>query len=197
MLLSVLIPSIPRRFDKVRGLVDALEAQADPEMEVLVLMDNCRRPVGHKRNALQEMARGRFVCHIDDDEMVALQFVPTVLAAIREADDEVDVIAYDAMITIDNSVPFRARTGMGFPVGQVQARPNGGYFDIQRPPWHWCAWRRDLAVQGVWPDFYWGDDWHWLTQLYPKVRRSAKIDEMLFHHRFSSTDSAGSNEHKT
>ena len=195
-LLSILTPSIPRRIDKLRELLQALEAQTDPDLEVLVLLDNCTRPLGHKRNELMRIARGQFVCHIDDDEMVAPDFVARVLSVLRTAGEDVDVVAYDARVTIDQNPPFRVRTALGAEVEQVSVRSDGqeGYNDISRPPWHWCTWRRELAVQFAFPDFYYGEDWHWLAQILPAVRRCEKIDEELFHHRFSTTDSSASHE---
>jgi glycosyltransferase involved in cell wall biosynthesis len=194
ILLSVLIPSIPRRQDKLKELLHCLTAQEDSRLEVLVLMDNCKRPVGQKRNELMRMAKGAYLCHIDDDEMVSEDFVSEILNVIHFAVLPFDLIAYDAKITIDDSAPFFARISLGAPVEQVRSKPEGGYYDIQRPPWHWCAWRTDLAREAVFPDEYWGDDWVWLQQMYPRVQSWTKIDKPLFHHRFSTKDSSGSKE---
>lgn len=192
--LSVLIPSIPRRQDKLAGLLEALEKQAQADLEVLVLMDNCRRPLGTKRNELMQLARGKFVCHIDDDEMISDDFAAKLLPLLRSCHEETDLVAYDAKVTIDGGTPFRVRTYMDYPVDPVQLREDGTYGDIRRPPWHWCAWRRELAVDFEFPTKYYGEDWAWLVQVTPNVRRWEKIDEMLFHHRFSSKDSSASNE---
>ena len=53
ILLSILIPSIPSRFEMVRALVEKLELQiGDLPVEILVFLDNKRRSIGMKRDAL-------------------------------------------------------------------------------------------------------------------------------------------------
>lgn len=202
--LSVLIPSIPRRQAKLAELLACLEAQSRPELEVLVFIDNCRRSVGRKRQDLTDTARGTFVCYIDDDELLAPQFVERVIDTIIKVEVQtpgVDVICYDAAVTLDDADPFRVIIEPGEPIGatpieQVFLGADGKYADIRRPPWHWCAWRRCVANECQWPDKYWGDDWLWLTQAYCLARKAVKLDETLFYHRFSSKDSSGSHEFK-
>lgn len=182
ILLSILIPSLPERATKLAELLACLAPQDCPELEIIVLTDNRRRSLGAKRNAMMEMAQGRYLCHIDDDEMLADDYIETVLPLISES---VDLIAYDAGVSFNGGPEFRVTTGVGFPI--EHPKPLGGerYTDIRRPPWHWSLWRADLARQFRFPDTGWTEDALWLQQIWPAVRTWRKIDRVLFFHRWS------------
>lgn len=185
MLLSVLIPSLPERLEKLRELLSVLEAQSHPEMEVLVLMDNRRRNLGVKRNDLIRMARGKFIANIDDDDLVAPNYFASIADALRE---DVDLVAYDALCSLNGARYFRVNTGMGFPNEQPQHLPGGGYSDIRRTPWHWCAWRRELALGCPFAEDrnYGDEDARWLALTLPKVKTWRKVDAPIFIHRYDA-----------
>lgn len=183
ILLTVCIPSLPERMASLAELVAVLRGQDCPELEVLVLMDNRRRFLGEKRNAMIRMARGKFIANVDDDDLVT----PGYFAAIRDAlREDVDLVAYDALCSLNGSPTFRVRTDMGYTNEQPRHRGDGGYHDIQRTPWHWCAWRRELAMQCPFPeDRHDGaEDARFLEQALPRVRTWRKVDEVLFIHRY-------------
>jgi glycosyltransferase involved in cell wall biosynthesis len=183
ILLSVLIPSIPERQSSLARILDCLSKQDDPRLEVLVMLDNKRRSLGHKRNAMQDMAQGKFICHVDDDDNVAEDFVATLLPAC-EAD--VDVIGYDATCSLNGSPEFRVNTGIDFENEQPKHLPGGRYSDIRRKFWQWCAWRRERFASCRHPEFHHGaEDAVWLNQCYPLIRTHAKLDFIGYKHFYS------------
>ena len=72
MLWSILISAIPERFHTVQPLLFSLletrSVARMPDIELCYLLDNKRRTVGAKRNALLDAARGEYVSFIDDDD---------------------------------------------------------------------------------------------------------------------------------
>lgn len=187
ILLSVLIPSIPERINQLAELLSVLKAQDHPELEVLTLIDNRRRFLGEKRNALIQMARGKFIANVDDDDLVAPNFFSAIHDALKE---DVDLVAYDALCSLNGARPFRVNTGMDYENEQPRHIP-GGYSDIRRKPWHWCAWRRELALECKFPeDRHDGaEDWVFLSQALPRVKTWRKVDEPLYIHRWSASGS--------
>lgn len=183
ILLSVLIPSIPARLGVLRDLMDRLHSQKDPRMEILVLLDNGTRKIGAKRNILMESAQGRYLCHIDDDDLLSLDFFPTV---VNELEHEYDLVAYDAGVSFNGSPEFRVTTMMGVQNEQPCHLPGGGFSDITRTPWLWCCWRTTFARRFRFrEDRNWTEDAAWLDLALPEVRTWKKIDRVLFHHRWS------------
>lgn len=185
ILLSVLIPSIPERLPSMTRLLENLRHQDDPRLEVLVMLDNRRRILGLKRNAMQDAAQGKFFCHLDDDDNVSEDFVSTLLPAC-EAD--VDLIAFDATCSLNGSPEFRVVTGVDFPNEQPRHLYGGRYSDIRRQPWQWCAWRKERFSGCRHPDYHHGaEDAIWLQQAWPLIRTHRKLDWVGYRHFYSAT----------
>jgi len=95
MLWSILICGIPERYHLVQPLLHSLlEKQSVarmPDVELLFLMDNKRRPVGAKRNDMLAMAVGEYVSFIDDDDLVSDDYVQKIYRQIVEARKFADV----------------------------------------------------------------------------------------------------------
>lgn len=186
ILLSVLIPSIPKRLPNLTRLIERLSAQADPRMEVLVMLDSCSRPLGWKRNTMMAHAQGRYCMHCDDDDLVGVDFFATLLPHLH-ADH--DLIAYDADASLNGAPPFRVRTILGAANEQPRHLDDGRFSDIVRSPWHWCCWRTELARRFAFPNHAGDEDWQWLRQVLPEVKSHVKIDAILYSHFWSSSES--------
>src|SRR3990167_4215726 len=101
MIWSIMISAIPERYHSAQPLLfSLLETQAVgrmPDVELVYLLDNKRRNVGAKRNALMSIATGEYVSFIDDDDQVAPDYVRRIYSAItktRKASPPVDVICF-------------------------------------------------------------------------------------------------------
>jgi glycosyltransferase involved in cell wall biosynthesis len=71
VLLSILIPSVPERADKLKELLEKLKPRAKSwpgQVEVLSLIDFRTMSLGEKRNRLMRIAEGKYVIHLDDDD---------------------------------------------------------------------------------------------------------------------------------
>jgi hypothetical protein len=74
--LSILTPAVPSRIFQLQKLCFELEGQIKGlPVEHLALLDNKRRTVGEKRDALLRAARGRYVAFVDDDDDVSDDYV--------------------------------------------------------------------------------------------------------------------------
>jgi len=169
--LSVLIPAIPSRvrsrslalFDKVLAQSVACKRQRD--VEVLMLLDNKRRSIGLKRDALLKAARGAFIVFIDDDDDVVDDYVPAVLGAIDEC-PHADVIVYDELSQIEVGDPFTVHFGLGYTnEAAVMAEDGHTIGDIKRLPWQQCPWAARWAKLVPFPDASVGEDWAWASRV--------------------------------
>lgn len=191
MLLSILIPSVPQHLALTTRLLDVLQKQDHPQVEVLLYYDNMRRPLACKRNNLMDQARGKFLCHIDDDDLVADDFVATLLP---ECEHDVDLIAYDADCSLNGAPPFRVFTCLGAENEQPKHLPFGKYSDIVRTPWTWCLWHSDLARECRYPERYDPvEDASFLNQALPRVTTHRKVNKVLYHHFYNAQTSAYAN----
>jgi len=181
--LSILIPSLVSRDSLRKALLNKIMLQIGPmtDVEVLVWIDNKRRSIGRKRDDLVQMASGKFLAILDDDDDVSGDYVAELRSAAL-ANPEADVIVFDQIAQMGDWKPFRVRFGIEF---ENQAAADGGGRDITRKPWHLCAWRSDLAKMARFPDISYGEDAAWAAQLWPKVKRQVRIDKVLHHYRWS------------
>lgn len=203
MLLSILIPSVPERAAQLSSLLTALARQVSTQpagrVEVLVLTDLRTMSLGEKRNRLMTVARGLYCIHLDDDDELtddALSVLMPVLEEYNEMEFALgniarpDVIAYDQHCRLElaeGPVEFTVRTGIDYD-NETPHQKDGVWQDIRRKPWHWCCFRTELARKFEFKGRV-DEDWQWLQQILPQVRKVHKIDQVLHRYRFNSATS--------
>lgn len=190
LLFSILIPCVPSRVDKLTKLFDYLHKQiGDKPVEVLALLDNKKRTVGLKRDALVQSARGKYLAFCDDDDWVAPDYVARI---VNVAEDSLaDVIVFDQKCSINGEEPFIVHHSIEFEMQPARRHdgitgPDGHWDDIKRRPWHHNAWRTELAQSVRFPDISFGEDGQWCEQLWPLVRCEERIDAVLHYYQWSA-----------
>lgn len=205
MLLSILVPTVPRRLRTCfPDLIEKLSAQADQfgnQVEVLGFYDNKRRTVGSKRNELLRAAHGRFLVFIDDDDDVTDDFVQLLFGA-ASAHPDAHVIVYDCITTINNDPnqttystysvknpkPFhqwREHWEYGDIVGEIQWRGQ---------PAHTMCWRSEIAKKYLFSNINFGEDMDWIERVYRNEdivhkagrRKEVRINKVLYFYKFNS-----------
>jgi glycosyltransferase involved in cell wall biosynthesis len=185
--LSILIPALTERKSE---LIAALDKQVGSlPVELLILTDNRKRSTGLKRQALLDLAQGRYITHLDDDDMVSEDYVEEVLKAIHQSD--ADVIVFNQQSTWNGQNPFIVRCGLEYEnEGMHKDADDRLWQDIRRKPWFWCLWHSRIAKTAKFPDGYIDDDWFWLKQLIPLAKSQHRIDKVLHYYRYDSSISA-------
>jgi len=176
-LLTVCIPVITSRLSVAFALLKKLDAQAvNNPVEVLSIVDNKTVPLHEKRNLMITMAAGRYIANLDDDDDVSDDYVHHILAA---ATAEADVISFNQISQLGpDAQPFHVITGMQFDNTDASGDT------LFRKPWHWCAWRSELAKRAKFVEA-WNEDGLWLGQLWPQVKKEHHIDEVLHYYRYN------------
>jgi glycosyltransferase involved in cell wall biosynthesis len=181
MILSILTPSVPSRLELLAKLCAEVQKQiGELAVEHLVLIDNRRRTIGEKRDALLRAARGRYVAFVDDDDWIRPDYVRELLTA---AESNPDVITFVQESTVDGAkglVEFH----LGSPNEPFRPFEDGV---TRRNAWHVCAWRRTLAIQSHFPAINYGEDWAFAAPLcaLPNLRET-HISNVLHEYRHSS-----------
>lgn len=101
MKLSILICTIPSRYAMLKKLHSILYPQLSFEVEVL-LDDRRNITVGQKRNNLLSAAHGEYVCHVDDDDRIAHNYVQLIMQGIET---NVDCCSLVGEITVNGMHP--------------------------------------------------------------------------------------------
>ncbi|MDD5351278.1 MAG: glycosyltransferase [Chthoniobacteraceae bacterium] len=157
MILSILTPAVPSRLEQLGKLCRELEHQiGDIEVEHLVLLDNKRRTVGEKRDALLRAARGDYVAFVDDDDWITPEYITALVCAVAT---DPDVITFLQIAQVNG-----AQSVIEFKLGN----PNDPFrpsHTTRRNAWHVCAWRRRLAILSSFPASNYGEDWAYASRL--------------------------------
>lgn len=183
--LSILIPTITRRADEAEQLFCDLERRiGDQPVELLMLRDNRWQNIGEKRNQLLRAATGDYIAFLDDDDAFLKGFFEMVLPACEGG---ADVITYDQEAIVDDA-RARITCRLGHPIEPFRADAV-----IARPPWFWCAWRRDLAAAYRVPESYVDahgvthhEDVLWLRHLWVEAKSETHLDATLHRYNYSS-----------
>jgi hypothetical protein len=182
MILSILTPAVPSRMRQLDWLCEKISRQIDEcAVEHLVLLDNKRRTVGEKRDALLRIARGKYVAFVDDDDMIRDSYVASILV---EAQFDPDVITFRQQAWINNE-PAEIEFKLGNPnepfrIGEL----------VKRNAWHVCAWRRTLAIYSKFPASNYGEDWAYAAPLCRMAVSERHIPRILheYHHDSAKTE---------
>jgi glycosyltransferase involved in cell wall biosynthesis len=195
--LSILILSIPDRIESMKAAVNHLQEQANStgqpkSVEILVMLDNRSKSISEKRNDLLQMARGKYIAFLDDDDAVSKDYMSKILTAIDEND--VDCITFNQWCSLDGE-PMDVEFGIGNPHGQLWRDEEGFFGDIKRPPYHMCVWRREIAVSEAFNPVYGSngqstEDIDWLMRLYPKIQTEYHIPDALHGYIYNSKTTA-------
>lgn len=189
MKLSILIPTLPERAEQFTKLYNRLSNMSSG-YEVEILFDATDRydksgmMVGDKRQALLERSQGKYIVFIDDDDDVSDDFVDEIIKAI-DSGTEAEVICYKQLADIDGK-EYIIDWSIHNEIEQLHG--NG---EIKRKPSVPATWLRTAAMRGKFPSQNVDEDSSWTGQINPQTEY--KIDKVLHHYIFSSTNSVASN----
>jgi len=150
---------------------EALPADYQTRVEILILTDNKHMMLGAKRNHLIDIAQGTYVQFIDDDDRIHPDLLRLVLDA---ADSHPDVITFLAAVSLNGDTAKICKYSTEFTADRNL--PNG----YERIPNHICAVKRDLAVQVDFPSIPYGEDSGYSKQLLSLLKTEHHISEILY-----------------
>jgi len=186
MKFSILVASIPERFATfLKPLVFKLIQQTNgrPDVEFIVCIDNKKRMIGEKRNDLLQMANGEYIAFIDDDDTVSSDYVDSIMQALK-ANPGVDVVTFDQDAKFDNGNSFLVHFDLKNKGNDPAHQKGGKWQDINRPPWHMCVWRSELAKREQFPHIKFSEDWQWCEKVLKHVKTQARIPKVLHIYRY-------------
>jgi glycosyltransferase involved in cell wall biosynthesis len=199
--LSVLILSIPERFESFRRLQYDLESQINnfslkDKVEILSFIDNKSQSIADKRNALLNSAKGNYLAFLDDDDIVSPNYLYEI-SKVVQSNDIIDCITFEQLCSLDGK-PLKVSFGLNNPHESLTLRADNTYKSIRRPPYPMCYWKSSIAKSELFRQVFSDDgqsieDIDWLLRLYPKCRTEHHINETLHYYIYNSKTTASRN----
>jgi len=180
MKLSILTASIPDRISKLQKMSQDFRHRDD--IEWLCLIDNKKRSIGAKRNALLQLAQGEYVMWLDDDDELFPEFFEEVMKAIESG---VDVICYLHESWI-NGVKYMVATSKEYENEQLHNKT----VTVKRKPYTSDVWRRELIQDITFQDIMYGEDYKWAEQAVERVNSEIIINKPLHIYRYEDSETA-------
>lgn len=179
MLWSVLIASHVKRAEQLKNMVAMLEPQLVDGVEVVVLWNRGRRPLGDYRRLLCENARGEYVCFVDDDDRLPDHYVSDIVAAFGE-----DYVGFE--IEVLDMAGVIGRPGQKYrAIHSIRNKRWHQVGDVfYRHVSHLNPIRRDLALKGVWEGNQ-SEDHRWADSTVQFVRSENYIDKVMYYYDFN------------
>lgn len=176
--LTLLILSLPNRLQYLDPLLRRINKQIVREpVQVLYLGDNKSVTVGEKRNLVLSLAKGRYVAFIDDDDMIAEDYIKEVLEATKT---NPEVITFNYV-----------KTNSGQDAKEHRYYKNNGRSIYQSPdrthykllPNHLCVWRKDVITEDF-PEKNLKEDHIWAERMDGKYNHVVNIDKTLYYYQY-------------
>ncbi len=184
---SILIPAVPMRIASTSATAQFLKLSAMASghpVEVLMLADNKRRTVGKKRQALLDVAKGKYVSWVDDDDFVSPDYIDMLLPALDHHEPDVVVFPIDVTLTSRAGVRRgRVDPGLDHPNEELQDLP----ILTLRKPAHLAVWKREIAVVAGFPDLMWGEDRVFMERACAIAKTWVRVDRVLYHYMWNET----------
>jgi Glycosyl transferase family 2 len=185
-ILSILTPTIPLRIQLIGMDCQWLMSEINDQIgglpvEHLVLCDNRARSIGAKRQSLVDIARGKYIAFVDDDDEVSDDYVERLLFAAATG---ADVITFRQR-AIYNGLESEVHFGINNQDGPF----NPGGITL-RAPWHVCAWKREVVAGCLFGESNYGEDLVWCQQSRKRVRTAHHIDAVIHTYRHDAATTA-------
>ena len=172
--------------EQVFGQYEALSPEAQQSVEILMLTDNKKMMLGHKRNVMVDAAQGRYVVFVDDDDRLELDYLATLLDATVS---DCDVITFLVSVRLNGGKPKECRYSIDFDRDRNTAR------HYERLPNHICAVKKEIAQQVSFPNIPYGEDAGYSKLLKPLLHTEFPINRVLYHYDYF-TETTEAQEHK-
>ncbi|MHC4270455.1 MAG: glycosyltransferase [Planctomycetota bacterium] len=179
MKLSILILSVGCRIDNTYiKLIRQLEKQIGNrlDIEILALYDNRVLDVGEKRNHLLELAQGRYLTYIDDDDRISDDYISSIMEVIDKGKGE-DCIVFDTMCHIHNkNLKVLCKYGIEYEYWWSDDKKNW-----RGKPAHTMVIKSSIGKEKTFRGSV-GEDMDWVNRILPKLKTQARIDKVLYYY---------------
>lgn len=182
ILLTIGILTVPEREPLLTRLLQRLSESMllsfNHRVEIMINSDNKIKTVGQKRNEILDSAKGKYVCFIDDDDMVTYDYLSKILYAL-------DTEKYDA-VSFSGQYYHSGNSIMQF----NHANINGGHFKkdgVQfRPLNHLNPVLTEYARQIRFPEKNYAEDSDYCDRLYASklIKNEYGINSVIYLYLF-------------
>jgi len=183
--LSILVCSVHTRYDNFllkieKQLFDQYNTLSEEDrerVEIIVLTDNKTMMLGHKRNRMVDLAQGKYIVFVDDDDVVSDDYISQLLEATKS---DADSIVFQAEVSVNGAAPK-----ICYYSKDVKADYNSDTA-YHRIPNHICCIKKEVSLKSSFPNVLYGEDAGYGKVLLPHLKTECMIDKVLYYYNYNS-----------
>lgn len=180
--LSILICSLNKRAKSLERLLGILDKQKTSQVEILIKTDDGEMNIGEKRNKLIDLAKGEYICFIDDDDIVSENYIPKIIEACKLGPDVVGIVGE---ITTDGRNPFKFISSTQYKHWSTNHTDRIYY----RNPNHLNPTKSSIVKKVRFDDsMNGGEDKEYSDRLYDQLGSEVRISQPIYKYLFSTKD---------
>ncbi len=182
IVLSILICSLNGREHYLEKLLNVLSHQICDSVEIIIESDNGELPIGEKRNVLLNKSKGKYVCFIDDDDLVSDDYISLIL---DKSNSNPDVIGFELEYYIDGELQGIAYHSKKYSKWSDSISKDSKYNMVYyRCPNHLNPIKRDIVMEIMYPPINHGEDKIFSELIHTKLITEEYIDKPIYFYYF-------------
>jgi len=207
-ILSILIPTVVGREEKLINLLSTINKQIDGFMildrinenlgidpdkeyweeaiigmvEIMICKDNKNLTIGEKREKLYKYSNGLFSWQIDDDDSIAPNAIELILEAIKSS-PEIPCITFREKCVINGEYKSSNHS-----IRYSQWMDNQDGYSYVRCPFYKDVIRTNIAKSVPFPHIRYNEDEQWSMAIKHLLTDEIHIEEELYHYIYNETN---------
>jgi len=182
--LSILIPTLPARIDEYYSLMKNLMNQIkmnnlQHRVQILSFCDTKDISVGEKRNILLRNSNGKYICFVDDDDVLSQDYVIKIINAIQSG---ADVITFCGdYVENEKNTPF-----------SISMVHRGNFNEanmLYRLPNHLCPIKREIALSCLFSNKNFGEDSDYAEKINQYIKNEYHLQDKLYFYMYNANTS--------
>lgn len=190
MLLNILICHTPNRYDFLKRLTGVLDTQlVKYKNQVECLVDDSRyKSIAKKRNDLVARTNAKYLCFIDDDDLIVENYIDLLMPGMRK---DVDCCSLKGIITEDGQNPLVFEHSIKYDA--YKTNPEGMPVRYERYPNHLNCVKTEKAKLFRFPEekhefgnANHGEDTSYATQMFKAgvLKTEHYIDQVIYYYEY-------------
>lgn len=181
--LELMILTMTTRTHFLARLLKCLEPQMTPEVKITIRTCDPQYTLGENREMLRRSTVGEYIAFIDDDDLVAPDYVSSILPLL----DGVDIIGFECKLSFDG-IPEPKRDYHTITAGSWYNTDTAFYRDIS----HLQPIRREIALAASMEGGH-GEDGRWADKMRALgvVKTEHYIDKIMYFYEYRSFKNRG------
>lgn len=177
VVLSILVPVTSSRKEAYQPLRSEIIRQISRTDGKAELIENWNEHlnVGAKRNLLLKDSKGKYVVFIDSDDHISSDYVEKILEASKE---NKDCIGIHGWITTNGRKSQDWYISKDY--GKWYTQDNVHY----RTPNHISPVKRSIAMQAMFPEVKFGEDYEYSMRILPLLKTEAQVEGKIYHYDY-------------